>query len=100
MAVGFPHYRLLSFSYFLAFVIVYRDPSRHPRLSPAERDYIRAAGATREGPAQSGEVAMLGYVAQPQGMGADDRLCSLHRPIRHAFLPRKILSLGVRCVGR
>ena len=66
MAVGFLHYRLLSFSYFLAFVIVYRDPSRHPRLSPAERDYIRAAGATREGPAQSGEVAMLGYVAQPR----------------------------------
>ena len=52
----------LSFLYFLAFLIFYRDPSRHPRLSPAELEYIRAGGATREGPAQSGEVAMLGYV--------------------------------------
>ena len=52
----------LSFLYFLAFLIVYRDPSRHPRLSPAELEYIRAGGATREGPAEGGEVAMLGYV--------------------------------------
>lgn len=52
----------LSFLYFLAFLIVYRDPSRHPRLSPAELEYIRAGGATREGRAQSGEVDMLGYV--------------------------------------
>jgi ACS family D-galactonate transporter-like MFS transporter len=59
---GFIITGLLSFLYFLAFLIVYRDPSRHPRLSPAERDYIRAGGATREGAAQSGEVAMLGYL--------------------------------------
>jgi MFS family permease len=52
----------LSFLYFLVFLIVYRDPSRHPRLSSAERDYIRAGGATREGPAENGEVAMLGYL--------------------------------------
>ena len=51
----------LSFLYFLAFLIVYRDPSRHSRLSPAELEYIRSGGATREGPAESGEVAMLGY---------------------------------------
>jgi MFS transporter, ACS family, D-galactonate transporter len=59
---GFGITGLLSFLFFLAFLIVYRDPSRHPRLSPAERDYIRAGGAAREGPAQSGEVAMLGYL--------------------------------------
>src|SRR5271169_6602548 len=53
---------ILSFLYFLAFLIVYRDPSKHPRLSAAERKYIRAGGATPEGPAQSGEVAMLGYL--------------------------------------
>src|SRR5271169_3274256 len=43
---------ILSFLYFLAFLIVYRDPSKHPRLSAAERKYIRAGGATPEGPAQ------------------------------------------------
>ena len=59
---GFAITGMLSFLYFLVFLIVYRDPSRHPRLSSAERDYIRAGGATREGPAESGEVAMLGYL--------------------------------------
>ena len=38
---GFAITGFLSFLYFLAFLIVYRDPSRHPRLSSAERDYIR-----------------------------------------------------------
>ena len=59
---GFGITGILSFLYFLAFLIVYRDPSRHPRLSSVERDYIRAGGATPEGPAESGEVAMLGYL--------------------------------------
>jgi ACS family D-galactonate transporter-like MFS transporter len=52
----------LSFLYFLAFLIVYRDPSKHPRLSQAEHDYILQGGATPEGAAPSGEVAMLGYL--------------------------------------
>jgi sugar phosphate permease len=52
----------LSLAYFIAFVIVYRDPSKHPRLSKAERDYIVQGGATAEGAAPSGEVAMLGYL--------------------------------------
>jgi MFS transporter, ACS family, D-galactonate transporter len=59
---GFAITGMLSFLYFLVFLIVYRDPSRHPRLSSVERDYIRAGGATPEGPAESGEVAMLGYL--------------------------------------
>jgi len=59
---GFIITGFLSFLYFLAFLILYRDPSKNPRLSPAERDYIRAGGATREGAAQSGEVAILGYL--------------------------------------
>ena len=59
---GFGITAMLSFVYFLAFLIVYRDPSEHPRLSTAERDYIRAGGATPEGPARRGEVAMLGYL--------------------------------------
>src|SRR5246500_5282235 len=59
---GFAITGMLSFLYFLVFLIVYRDPSKHPRLSPAERDYIRAGGATPEGPAQSGEGANLGFL--------------------------------------
>src|ERR1700758_4325984 len=59
---GFAITGMLSLLYFLVFLIVYRDPSRHPRLSSVERDYIRAGGATPEGPAESGEVAMLGYL--------------------------------------
>ncbi len=59
---GFGITGILSFLYFLAFVIVYRDPSKHPRLTAEERDYIRAGGATPEGAAASGEVAMLGYL--------------------------------------
>jgi sugar phosphate permease len=59
---GFAITALLSFAYFLAFFVVYRDPSKHPRLAAAERDYIRAGGATPEGVAASGEVAMLGYL--------------------------------------
>jgi MFS transporter, ACS family, D-galactonate transporter len=52
----------LSLAYFIAFVIVYRDPSKHPRLSKEERDYIVQGGATAEGASPSGEVAMLGYL--------------------------------------
>ena len=59
---GFGVTAVLSFLYFLAFTIVYRDPSKHKRLSVEERDYIREGGATPEGPAQGGEVAMLGYL--------------------------------------
>jgi sugar phosphate permease len=59
---GFGITALTSFLYFLAFLFFYRDPSRHPSLSKAELDYIKAGGATPEGPAESGEVAMLGYL--------------------------------------
>ncbi len=59
---GFGITGLLSFLYFVAFTIVYRDPSQHPWLSAEELEYIRAGGATPEGPAPSGEVAMLGHL--------------------------------------
>ncbi len=52
----------LSFLYFLAFFFLYHDPSKHPNLSPEEREYIRAGGATPEGPSETGEVKMLGYL--------------------------------------
>jgi MFS family permease len=59
---GFGVTAILSFLYFLAFYIFYRDPSAHPKLAAEEREYIRAGGATPEGPTESGEFAMLGYL--------------------------------------
>jgi MFS transporter, ACS family, D-galactonate transporter len=59
---GFGITGLLSLLFFLAFVIVYRDPSKHPRLSLKERDYINAGGAASEGGPQSGEFALLGHL--------------------------------------
>jgi MFS family permease len=59
---GFGITALLSFLYFLAFTIIYRDPNRHPRLSKDELDYIQKGGATPEGAAERGEVKMLGYL--------------------------------------
>ena len=59
---GFGVTGILSLLYFLAFVILYRDPSAHSRLSAQERDYIRSGGATPEGASERGEVAMLGYL--------------------------------------
>ncbi|HVJ51501.1 MAG TPA: MFS transporter [Aliidongia sp.] len=59
---GFGITGLLSFAYFIAFWIVYRDPSKHSRLTKAEHDYILEGGATPEGPAGGGEFAMFGYL--------------------------------------
>ena len=59
---GFGVTAVLSLLYFLAFYIFYRDPSQHPKLTAEEREHIRAGGATPEGPAESGEFAMLGYL--------------------------------------
>lgn len=59
---GFGITGLLSLAYFVVFLVTYRDPSRHPRLSREERAYIVEGGATQEGPAPAGEAAMLGYL--------------------------------------
>src|SRR5246500_5308305 len=66
---GFAITGMLSFLYFLAFLIVYRDPSRHPWVS----------------------------VAQPEGMGPDDWFCGLRLlvlplPDLVAELPRAIYA--------
>ncbi len=53
---------VLSLIYFFAFLLFYRDPSADRHLSTAERDYIRAGGATPEGTAGTGAGAMLGYL--------------------------------------
>jgi ACS family D-galactonate transporter-like MFS transporter len=62
LALGVRHHGLLSFIYFLAFTDHLSRPSKHPRFTAEEREYIREGGATPEGPAESGEVAMLGYL--------------------------------------
>jgi MFS transporter, ACS family, D-galactonate transporter len=59
---GFGITALLSFLFFLAFVIFYRDPSKHPALTEKEHNYIVAGGATPEGRAQGREGALLGYL--------------------------------------
>lgn len=59
---GFALTAVLSFSYFLAFLLFYRDPSADTRLSKAELDYIQRGGAAPEGPAEGGAVNMLGYL--------------------------------------
>ena len=53
---------VLNFAYFLAFYLVYRDPSADRRLSAAEHEYILAGGGAVEGAAPSGAGAMLGYL--------------------------------------
>jgi MFS transporter, ACS family, D-galactonate transporter len=52
----------LSFAYFIAFALVYRDPSKDAGLDPAELAYIREGGATPEGQSSGGAAGMLGYV--------------------------------------
>ena len=59
---GFGFTAALSFLYFLAFLVIYRDPSKDSKLSQAERDYIHAGGATPEGQSESGAGRMLGYL--------------------------------------
>jgi MFS transporter, ACS family, D-galactonate transporter len=53
---------LLSFAYFIAFYVFYRDPSADQHLSRHEYDYIRAGGATPEGIPSGNPMAMLGYL--------------------------------------
>ena len=59
---GFGVTALLSFLYFVAYYVIYRNPSEDPKLSKAEHDYIVAGGGTPEGPATAGQSRMLGYL--------------------------------------
>jgi MFS transporter, ACS family, D-galactonate transporter len=60
---GFGMVGVLSFAYFIAFWRIYRDPSKHPRLTQAEREYIVTNGATPEGLLSASQPAgMLGYL--------------------------------------
>ena len=59
---GFGVTALLSFLYFVAFFLIYRDPSKDAKLSEAERRYIVEGGATPEGASNASAFAMLGYL--------------------------------------
>jgi sugar phosphate permease len=53
---------ILSFLYFIAFYLFYRDPSADTHLTTREHDYIVAGGAAPEGVPTGNPVAMLGYL--------------------------------------
>jgi sugar phosphate permease len=59
---GFALTALLSFTYFIAFFVLYRDPSADPKLSKQELHYIQQGGAAPEGPSNAGAFNMLGYL--------------------------------------
>ncbi|TAL70366.1 MAG: MFS transporter [Burkholderiaceae bacterium] len=59
---GFGIVAALSFVYFIAFYVIYRDPSKHPRLTREERDYITSNGATPEGQLSASPAGMLAYL--------------------------------------
>ncbi len=59
---GFGIVAVLSFAYFAAFYLIYRDPSAHPRLSAEEREYITAGGAAPEGQISTSPAGMLGHL--------------------------------------
>ena len=56
---GFGLVSALSFLYFGVFYVLYRDPSRHPRLTPLEYQYIASNGAAPEGSQGAGTLSML-----------------------------------------
>jgi len=59
---GFGITAILSLAYFVAYWVVYRDPSEDNRLSKVEHDYIVQGGATPEGIPTGGSGSMLGYL--------------------------------------
>jgi len=59
---GFGLTAALSLAYFVAFTVVYRDPSQDSKLSAQEYHHIVSGGATAEGVSQGGSWAMLGYL--------------------------------------
>ena len=59
---GFATVAALSLVYFLAFYVIYRDPSRHPRLTPEERAYLATHGAEPEGQSSGTTMGVLAYL--------------------------------------
>jgi ACS family D-galactonate transporter-like MFS transporter len=59
---GFAIVSGLSFAYFAAFYLIYRDPSAHPGLSKEEHQFIKANGSTPEGHLSANPAGMLAYL--------------------------------------
>lgn len=59
---GFIITAILSLVYFIAYWLLYRDPSADKHLSAEERDYIQAGGATAEGQPSASSGGMLSYL--------------------------------------
>lgn len=59
---GFGMVAALSFVYFLVFWWMYRDPSKHARLTRAERQHLAAHGAEPEGQPSATPAGMLSYL--------------------------------------
>lgn len=53
---------LISFLYFVAFFLVYREPKDDPKLSEEEWNYIRAGGAQQHKEPGTGKGASLGFL--------------------------------------
>jgi MFS family permease len=67
---GFAITSAISFVYFVAFCLLYRDPSRDGRLSRREREHIISGGAVAEGVSGAGAFGMMGYLLrQPKVWG-------------------------------
>ena len=60
--MGFAVTALLSLAYFVAYFLIYRNPSKDPKLSPVEYDYIVQGGGTKEDAPSTGQGQMLGYL--------------------------------------
>lgn len=59
---GFIVVAALSFAYFVVFCWMYRDPSRHPRLTHEEREYLVSHGAEPEGQPSETTAGMVAYL--------------------------------------
>ncbi len=60
--MGFVVTAVLSLAYFLAYFLIYRNPSQDKKLSTAEYNYIVQGGGTKEDSASTGQMKMLGYL--------------------------------------
>ncbi|KAF1043454.1 MFS transporter [Xylophilus sp.] len=59
---GFAATAAMSFAYFIAFLLIYRDPSQDRGLTPLERRHIVEGGAAPEDAPPGGAGGMLGYL--------------------------------------